>query len=185
MFLRFDKKFTYYVISVAICAEITCKIWCSHFYCRSDFNLDLVTSQGCPLKHTVINPREVVVRWDGLQAASVQNPVTFNISVPAATSFDDIPLEAMVTDASGQRIPVQLNRAGNYGMTATFVPVRVGKMTISVLACGEHVIGSPFASFAYDASAVRIENVSQPGIVGREMCFTGRHCVQALLSYCV
>ena len=120
----------------------------------------------------MINPREVIVQWESLQHASVQIPLTFGINLPS--SSDDLPIEVTVTDCTSQRIPVQLNRAGNYAMTGSFVPIRVGKMVVSVLAYGEHVVGSPQTCFAYDASAVRIENVTQPGIVGREVSFTGR-----------
>ena len=62
-----------------------------------------------------------------------------------------------------------------------FVPMEVGPHTVSVLYTGSQVNGSPFTTYCYDASRVKIVDVSpQPGKVGQQMGFTGQSLITFL-----
>lgn len=79
-----------------------------------------------------------------------------------------------ISDPTGREIPARVTPIDAHHARAEFVPTEVGGHLISVQYGGQNVIGSPFTSYTYDASRIKIIDVDQHGTIGQEMGFTGK-----------
>ena len=57
-----------------------------------------------------------------------------------------------------------------------FTPLEVGGHTLSVNFAGQPIKGSPFTCYSYDASRVRIVDITSPAKPNEPLSFTGKIC---------
>ncbi len=75
-------------------------------------------------------------------------------------------------DSHNRNLPTKISHQGSY-LRVDFTPVEVGPHIMNVLYNGQPVGGSPYTCYCYDASRVRIIDVTQTGKINEEMGFTG------------
>ena len=84
------------------------------------------------------------------------------------------------TDPFNRSVHARVDRLPDGLQRVEFTPTEVGPHVVSILYGGQPVRGSPHTTMAYDASRVRIVDVTQDGAIGQDHGFTGMtsHCKQ-------
>ncbi|XP_078614618.1 filamin-A-like isoform X1 [Branchiostoma floridae x Branchiostoma japonicum] len=116
---------------------------------------------GSPFHVYIIDAGLVTVTGEGLDRVPVGRPTDFLVDT---TRAGESGLDVSITGPGGRRVPCRPSGHGNY--TIEYTPTEVGPHNIDVFFAGLEVPGSPFTSYAYDASQIRVGHVPD-GIIGR------------------
>ncbi|XP_066266983.1 filamin-A-like isoform X5 [Branchiostoma lanceolatum] len=116
---------------------------------------------GSPFHVYIIDAGLVTVTGEGLDRVPVGRPTDFLVDT---TRAGESGLDVSITGPGGRRVPCRPSGHGNYSVEYT--PTEVGPHNIDVFFAGMEVPGSPFTSYAYDASQIRVGHVPD-GIIGR------------------
>ncbi|KAK0179966.1 hypothetical protein PV327_005658 [Microctonus hyperodae] len=99
-----------------------------------------------------------------LDVLPIHKPTSFTLD----SSIDGNKAVVTITGPGGRQIPYQKTTLRGY--TYTITADEIGEYTIQITVNGQHIKGSPFRSQAYDAKAIRVENVPD-GVVNQPVEF--------------
>merc|ERR1719411_1171808 len=122
---------------------------------------------GSPFKCLVLDAAKVNLSGEGLEKVSVGKMTSFVISGQGDMGDPEVkilsPLREVVTSS------INTDKEGQYEVEYT--PEIVGDHQVEVKMAGLHVQGSPFIVKSYDASCVKVTDIS-PGTLGKPVYFS-------------
>ena len=87
-----------------------------------------------------------------------------------------------IPDPFNRQVHTRVSQSQGSAYQAEFTPNEVGPHSVSVLFGGQPVPGSPATTFAYDASRVKIVDVTPSGGLAQERGFTGEYSLESLVK---
>ncbi|XP_035712922.1 filamin-A isoform X3 [Folsomia candida] len=122
---------------------------------------------GSPFRCEVIDASKVVLKGDGLEKVPVGKRATFTIEPEGKPGFPEV----KVTGPAKNVVHSSIQTPSDNKFLGEYVPLEVGDHTVDVSIGGVVVPGSPFLVKAYDASKVRVTDIT-PGIRGKPVYFS-------------
>ncbi|KAK7485457.1 hypothetical protein BaRGS_00023267, partial [Batillaria attramentaria] len=123
---------------------------------------------GSPFKVEFLDASQMSASGDGLGLIPCHRHTDFLVHTPAANLKD---LTVDITGPDGRNVPARMRDMGNGSYKVDWTPSAVGNHRVQIEYAGVPIGGSPYSVQVFDASLVRVSNISQ-GFLGKPVTFS-------------